>query len=131
MSIVLNSGFQKGSQVAREKKKGAFDTNEFSLYSPKAFAAIAEVNDTLLSRSIPIQMVRTPEGIKVQKFQSSSVAEESQQIIPNLYHFGLRYGKDLAKNYSSKTPDLCKDFTFRDFDNWKPLFTIAETMDRK
>ena len=58
---ILNSGYKRSGTTTLCVGQGAnIDFRDFSTFSPKAFAGIAKLPDTIRTRSFPIRLVKSP-----------------------------------------------------------------------
>ena len=79
LRAVLNSGFQRGTKVAR--CVGPTHTlMEFSVFCPKALAGIGRLPDTVADRSLPIVLARKGKSEVVAKFRYRDVSERAQEL---------------------------------------------------
>jgi hypothetical protein len=69
---ILNVGFQRGGSFFKRDGKSN-ELREFNAYSPKCFAGIGRIPDTVASRSIPIEMRRKLPGEHVESFRQRDV----------------------------------------------------------
>jgi hypothetical protein len=69
---ILNEGFRKKG-VFIKCVGDDFTPTEFPVFSPKCFAGIGRLPDTVASRSIPIEMTRKLPGEKIQSFREREV----------------------------------------------------------
>lgn len=76
---ILNEGFRKKG-VFIKCVGDDFKPTEFPVFSPKCFAGIGRLPDTVASRSIPIEMVRKLPGEKVQPFREREVTSATLPI---------------------------------------------------
>ena len=128
---LLNSGFQKGALVTREKGGQSID---FSVYCPKMFAGIKSMNDVLRSRSIHIKMIRKLAEERVVRYTDDEQTSKSQRdIMDGLYIFGLQYAVIIQDIYHHKIKIITalNDLENRQYDIWTPLFIIAHILDNE
>jgi len=57
---ILNNGFRRGGvhTMCVPTSTGGYDVQDFKVYGPKAIAGIGKLSDTVLDRSIPIELSR-------------------------------------------------------------------------
>ncbi len=129
---LLNTGFQKGATVSRiaPAGKGGFVT--FSVYCPKMFAGINDMNEVLQSRSIDVMMTRKlPNEIVATYRFDSSTTKQQIDIKENMYLFGLQSASIIKRTYDTKLdaiPQLAA-LENRQHDIWSPLFVISSIID--
>lgn len=121
---ILNAGHRKGSTIPR--CEGPTHTlRHFSVYGPKAFAAIGSLPDTLLDRSIVITMQRRMPGQKVERLLLSKVKQQVEPITEALLAFASDHETDVRESYQHL---ICTDLPLlsdRDADLWLPLYAIC------
>ena len=126
---ILNAGFSKSGKVSRVIKG---EPVSFSVYSPKVFGGINDINDVLESRTIHIPMLRKLPEEKIEKFNDSKdLFAEQEAIREELYLFGLQFCgaiNDLYENIQSiKYLDELQN---RTSDIWAPLFVLSGIVDQ-
>jgi hypothetical protein len=127
-NILLN-GYKQGSYVYRvEKVKDNQTIMKFEPYSPKMLANISGVEDVLESRCISFIMIRTDN--KEVGEREIDEAENIWQILRNkLYLFAMANWKEIKAIYDDISNDT--DLKNREWELWKPLFSIAKFIDPK
>jgi len=126
---ILNSGYKAGGRVRRLGPKR--DIEEFSTYSPKMFAGIEDITDTLDQRSIRIRMTVRLENEHVEEYKSTNEEQTFQSSLRDrLYVFGLQYGPRLRSQYMEleKNPFMTGVIN-RKRDVWGPLFIVGQIAD--
>ena len=126
---VLNSGYRAGGRVRRLGPKREIE--EFATYSPKMFAGIEDINETLDQRSIRIRMIVRLEDEAVEEYKSTKEEQTLQAALRDkLYVFGLEYGPRLWGRYKElvKNPYMTGVIN-RKRDVWGPLFTVGQIAD--
>jgi hypothetical protein len=126
---ILNSGYRAGGRVRRLGPKR--EPEEFFTYSPKMFAGIEDIKDTLDERSISIRMTVRLENEPVEEYKSTPEERMLQAALRDkLYAFGLQCGARLWGRYTEleKNPYLAGVIN-RKRDLWGPLFTVAQIAD--
>ena len=127
---ILNSGYQ-ASGIAQ--RAGTKDTVKvYSTYSPKMFAGINEITDTLDQRSIRIRMVRALGKENVERYHAaaSDIIALHSSLRDRLYVFGLEYASTAADKYSKLDANsFMTNVVNRQADLWGPLFVIAQLAD--
>lgn len=120
---VLNAGYRRGSTVPRCVGPKQ-ELKDFSIYCPKAFAGIgAKLPDTVLDRSIPIELRRrAPSERMPSRFRQKRAAEEFAPLHLRI----VRWGEWAADELKDSEPELPEHLTDRQQDCWEPLFAIAD-----
>jgi hypothetical protein len=118
---VINSGWTRGAGVPRCNP----DTNEpeiFSTFGPKAIGMKGKaIPDTILSRSIVIEMVRKKPGERVADFEHLDDAK-----LKKLRQRLARWAADNRQALIAARPAMPDGFQNRLAANWRPLLAIAE-----
>lgn len=118
---IINAGHRRGGKVFR----CVGDDNipkPFSVWGPKAIAAIGMLPPTLKDRGLPVQMMRKKPSEKVDRWRPD---KHPAQLIP-IKRKILRWkidNLDLLQNADPDVPDTLQD---RAQDNWRPLLAIAK-----
>jgi hypothetical protein len=126
---ILNSGYRAGGRVRRLGPNR--EPVEFSTYSPKMFAGIEDIRDTLDERSISVRMTMKLATEHAEEYKSSPEERMLQASLRDkLYAFGLQCGARLWGRYTEleKNPYLAGVIN-RKRDLWGPLFTVAQIAD--
>lgn len=133
--LVLNSGYKASGIVSRVEKgkNGEMDIAYFNVYSPKVFAGINMLNDTLLTRSILITMFKAPNA-EVKKLVSMSHHPdrwkgESSRLRDRLYSWALTKFHLVGEAYKGFPPQ--EKLANRDWEVWSPLLAIALLADNE
>ncbi len=133
--LVLNSGYKAGGMVSRVEKgkNGEMDIQYFNVYSPKIFAGINMLNDTLNTRSILITMHKAP-GAEVKKLVSMARFPEQWKgqagaLRDRLYRWALTKFHLVSQAYQEFPAQ--EKITNRDWEVWAPLLAIAILADNE
>ena len=122
---ILNAGHRSNAFVIRSSKDGKCDT--FSVFCPKAIAAIGELSDTLADRSIAIAMQRRIRTERSARFRFEKVQREAKPLQDRIALCMGSSASAIANAYES-----LGDLTFLDdraADNWSPLFAVLGVID--
>lgn len=127
---ILNSGYQSSGKVKRVgKNKGS---EEYSTYSPKMFAGINDITDTLDQRSIRIRMGRALSNEKVDRYRAkdAGILALQSSLRDQLYVLGLQYGQRINALYREieSSPFMSGIFN-RKSDLWGPLLVMSQLAD--
>jgi hypothetical protein len=122
---ILNEGFRKKG-VFIKCVGDDFKPTEFPVFSPKCFAGIGRLPDTVASRSIPIEMVRKLPSEKVQPFRAREVAAATLPIQKALKAWAT---PQVIKLLQSARPVPIAGLSDRQSDMADPLLCIAQLAD--
>ncbi len=124
---ILNSGYSKGGSVPRTKGSRTITYNTFS---PKMFAGISNLSDTLSERSIKIRMLK-PLHEKLEKYREPIMKQFLEETRDNLYIFGLNYANKVAQKYIDDYDKLpyINLLLNRQEDVWSPILILADIID--
>lgn len=127
---LLNSGYKRGAPAYRTTKnsKGNFCIEAFEVYSPKAIANIAGLNDVLEDRSITITMVRTKDPSKG-NLAITEGSEDWWYLRSLLYSFALTHAPAIFHHYTYD--DEVNALLNRQNELWRPLLSIAKVIDKE
>jgi hypothetical protein len=120
LRMIVNSGFKRGATVMRSNPT-TFEPMEFKVFSPVALAGIGKdsIPETILDRSVKIEMRRKLHSEKILEFQ----LDEAKEIFGNLAdHLATELGSASMRDLRPILPD---ELNARAKDCWKPLFKIA------
>ena len=104
----------------------------YRTYSPKCFAGINQLDDVLADRTIIVRLLRKTGYDKMKIYRETPLMRKDQaDLRDKLYHFGLRYGPEVAADYHGETTmyDTLPHLTNRAYDIWVPLFKIVNSFD--
>jgi hypothetical protein len=127
MIAVLNSGFQRGAEVPR-CVGDEYNIERFQAYSPKAFAGLARVPETLQSRSIPVLMMPKVAADRIEPFSPVVYAERASRWRDDAAIWALWNAPELSRFVTGgrgdlQIPDYLED---RQVDYMAPLFATAK-----
>jgi DNA primase catalytic core len=133
---ILNSGYKaSGGTVPRmdKDKNGGMKVVEFNVYSPKIFAGINMLDNTLLTRSILISMFKAPRR-EVEKLTSMShnqaaYLSDAAALRDRLYQWGLTKFHLVHHLFENFPPQ--EKLANRDWEIWSPLLAIALLADNE
>lgn len=123
MRGILNSGHTKAAAfvVRNVDVKGEYIPTPFSTWCSKVIASIGRLADTLMDRGFRIQLRRKKRGEK-KKRRPLRDRKEFQTLRSKL----ARWAQDNIKAMDGYEPDCPKELYNREWDNWIPLYAIAE-----
>ncbi|MDA1190498.1 MAG: DUF3631 domain-containing protein [Candidatus Poribacteria bacterium] len=116
---LLNSGYRKTGMAFRNVPVGdSFEIRGFAVYCPKAFARIGDLPDTLMSRSLAINMERAapPEHWRIRY----------ERELEPLRRRCARWARDNVEHLSKHLPQIPPSIKGRRADLWEPLLSIAD-----
>jgi len=125
ISSILNDSFQMPGIVLRANIS-------YYVYSPKMFASINPLNDTLSSRAVTIKLTRPLPEEKVDKYiDNPSTKRLQNEIRDELYIFGLDFANEIYDRYCQDlvSYSLFKHLSGRAYDLWIPIMLIAEIVE--
>jgi len=118
---VINSGHTRGSAYVLRCNKDSGEPEHFSTWSPKVLAGIGRLSDTLVDRSITIQLERRT---------AKDTATKLRDVDPAQFHRIrqqlIRWAADHIEEIKEARPALPATLNDREGDNWFPLLAIAE-----
>ena len=122
---ILNSGYRKGARVPRSSGKTII---EYDTYSPKMFAGINDISETLSDRSIELRMLKKLRTEKISNYQRTVLANTLTRFRDDLYIFALTHASDIVKNYLPKIDELpfLDGLENRARERWAPLLILAD-----
>lgn len=118
---VLNAGHDRHSAVVPRCVGDDFEPKVFRVFGAVAIAAIRKLPDTLMDRSIVIEMKRKAPGERLQKLR-----RRQREALAALPRRCARWAADNVKALSEREPDLPDSLDDRAADNWEPLLAIAD-----
>jgi len=118
---VLNAGHDRHSAVVPRCVGDDFEPKAFRVFGAVAIAAIGKLPDTLMDRSIVIEMKRKAPSEKVQKLR-----RRQREALASLPRQCARWATDNLKALSEREPEIPDDLDDRAADNWEPLLAIAD-----
>jgi hypothetical protein len=122
----LNAGYRTGSKFLRCVGQGAdIKVNKFPAFCPKALAGIDRcLPDTVLDRSIPIELVRQSREARAERFRERDVKKVVAPLRAELEALAQRLGLvDVLREARPLLPEALND---RMQDITEPLIAIAD-----
>jgi putative DNA primase/helicase len=118
---ILNAGHDRHSAVVPRCVGDDFEPKVFRVFGAVAIAAIGKLPDTLMDRSVVIEMKRKAPSEKLQKLR-----RRQREALAALPRQCARWAADNVKALSDREPELPDDLDDRAADNWEPLLAIAD-----
>lgn len=119
---VLNSGWLADSAFVFRCEGDANEPRAFSTWCPKVIAGIGGLPDTLLDRSIVVQMRRKRRDEPVQRFRRDTVGPEFEVLARKV----ARWVVDVHDTVRVSNPSVPDELNDRAADNWRPLLALAD-----
>lgn len=119
---ILNAGHRQGASVTRCEPPN-WEVRHFSVYGPKAFAAIGGLPDTLTDRCIIVTMQRKTPSQVVGRFLQGRARADAEPIRESLTGWAEAW-QDAVRGTYEEMDDL-KYLSDRDADIWMPLFAVC------
>ncbi|MHB8481618.1 MAG: bifunctional DNA primase/polymerase [Nitrospiria bacterium] len=119
---LLNEGYRRGGRVYRCNSV-THEPETFDAFGFRAVAAIGNLWDTIIDRSIVVSMQRKPKGIKTARFFMREIEEEGQTLARKIARW-TNDNKEAIEAVKDKTPlpEWLKD---RSCDNYGALFAVG------
>lgn len=130
LTQVLNLGHSKTGVILKVEMAGKNrSVREFPCYGAKALCGINATNltETLVSRSIVLELARKPLGHKLHDFYALDEDEnlEHRQELDSISMKLQRVSSDLSENFMTARPALPDWLQNRNRQNWQPLLRLA------
>ena len=119
---VLNAGHDRQSAMVLRCTGEDFEPHLFGVFAPVAIAAIGRLPDTLMDRSIVVEMRRKTGDETVERFRRAE--REGLTSIPRQC---ARWTTDNMALLRAARPAIPTDVDDRAADNWESLLAIADT----
>ncbi len=122
----LNAGYRRGAKFLRcVGQSSAIEVKEFPAFCPKAFAGIGRcLPDTVLDRSLPIELVRQSREEKAERFRDREARGAVADIVRELE--ALAQQRDLIEALRQARPTLPEELNDRAQDISEPLLAIGD-----
>lgn len=117
---ILNAGHRRGGAVIRTVGQDN-EPRSFAVWSPAAIAGIGKMPETIIDRSICINMRRKKPNEHVERFR----ADRASQLTV-LQRKAARWANDSLQNLKSADPKSPDELSNRMADNWTALLAIAD-----
>lgn len=126
LTLILNAGYKRNGYVTRTNMD-SFQVERFDVYSPKIIASINQVDATLRSRGIGVNMIKTNNRNVGNKVVTDS-PEYWAYIRDHLYRYALDFWRKV-KNLYENEPEV-NQLNCRQNELWAPLLAIAYQIDK-
>jgi len=125
---ILNAGSRRRGVIARMSGQGSnMEVKKYSVFSPKAFAGIGKktLPDTVLDRSIPIDVKRKTNNEKTDKLSLRKIYDEVAPLKARIKEWAT-YNEVAVGQAIDADPEVPETLSDRAADGWEPLIAIAE-----
>lgn len=120
---LLNSGYRKGATAGRAAIRGKeIVTEEWPSFCAVALAGLNQLPDTLMTRSIVVNMKRRRQGQKVEPYRRRVNQPEALALSERIAEFAA----SVWTQVSDAWPELPEGIEDRDADIWEPILAIAD-----
>lgn len=119
---VLNSGHTRDSAYVIRTVGDDFTPTKFSTWGAKAISGIGHVADTLMDRSIVLELRRKLPHEEVERMRHADPG-----LFDDLQAKLARFAQDYAYQVRRARPPLPDSLNDRAADNWEPLLQVAMT----
>jgi len=102
---IINAAYRKGAKIKRCEGKDNH-VKSFEVYRPIILSGIQELPDTVIDRSIKIELIRKPESDNVDRLQIDKIKSDLQNIKDDLYIFALERTPQILNAYDSFNQSL-------------------------
>lgn len=129
---MLLAGYKAGGTAARLEPVGekGFHTVLFQVFGPKALACIAGLPPALVSRCIPIAMIRAAPDSPKPRRRIDAHPERWQSIRDALHALALEHGPTWLE--LAARADVCPaGLSGRDYELWQPLLALAAFVEQE
>ncbi len=121
LRALLNSGYHRSAMVGRAVVRGKeVSTEEWPVFCPVALAGLNALPDTLMTRSVVIQMRRRAPHEKIEPFRRRTTKAESNDLRSLLAEWASSVRDSIT------FPELPAGITDRAADVWEPLIATAD-----
>lgn len=119
---IINSGHRKSAAYVLRCQGEEHEPKQFSTWAPNIIAMIGKPKDTIVDRSILIEMKRKKQGDTVRRFIPHKAEAELKILASKI----ARWSQDNFDNLCNADPETPAGLNDRAADNWRPLLAIAD-----
>ena len=116
---IFNAGYSRKTAYTLRCSGDDHEVKQYNLYSPKLFAAIGKLPDTLGDRCVIVPMRRKLPGEKVQRLRGDLDGSVIRRKC-------MRWTNDHILNIKEADPEVPEELDDRAADIWRPLLAIAD-----
>jgi putative DNA primase/helicase len=124
---IINSGHRKSSAFVIRLVGDSHEPKQFSTWAPNIIAMIGKPKDTIVDRSIMIEMRRKKPDERVARFIPHRANPELKTLARKIKRWSID-NFDTLRDSDPETPLSLND---RAADNWRPLFAIADLISKE
>ena len=121
---IINSGHRKSQAFVLRCDGDQHIPKKFSTWTPCVIAMIGKPTDTLVDRSITIEMKRKTSAEHVDRFSPIRCEEYFKKISSKI----ARWAEDNIEALKYSEPSMPSELNDRAGDNWRPLFAISDLL---
>ena len=118
---LLNAGHTRDSAFTVRCVGDNHEPTNFNLWGAKALAGIGKLADTLMDRSIILELRRKCPDEKVERLRHAP-----EGLFETLQRKLARFAKDYGATVGASRPEIPEELNDRAQDNWEPLLAIAD-----
>ena len=122
---MLLGGYERGSEALRTAKTGDdWRVRFYENYSPRAFGSIQHMDDTLLSRTVTIEMMRSFDE-RIKNAEVELLDKRFAALRDALFLVAMEYGKNIRLLHEQIQKPAEVEFEAREWNLFKPIYTIG------
>ena len=118
---VINSGHTRQSAYVIRCVGDDYEPRQFSTWGAKAISGIGHLADTLMDRSVILELRRKLPHESIQRLRHAE-----QGLFDSISSKLARFAQDAAPDIKRARPALPEELNDRAQDNWEPLLAIAD-----
>ncbi len=122
LRALLNAGYKKGAAIPRCTGKD-YEVTRFKVYCAVAMAGIGNLPETIMSRSVIINMRRRAPDEKIEPFYWRTHEPEGHKIRDRLAEWAESVGAEIGTHI----PEMPEGIVDRPAEVWEPLLTVADS----
>jgi hypothetical protein len=124
---LVNAGHRRGQKTLRVGGSDRDELKEFEAYSAVALAGLGDLPETIISRSVVVQMRRRGPGERVEAFRHRLDALELHTIQDRMAAWAALVEPEIVQAMQARDwPAMPAGVTDRDADVWEDLFAVAD-----
>ena len=120
---ICNAGHSKRLAYVLRCVGDDHDPKKFTVWAPKAFAAIGNLQPTIMDRSIVIPMQRKKHGEEVERLEDDFLDSAELEVLRSKC---ARWATDYTEKVRCNRPKIQGGLNDRVADNWTTLMKVAE-----
>jgi hypothetical protein len=122
MRGIINCGHKRSSAHVWRCVGDHQTPTQFSVWAPMVIAMIGKPADTIVDRSIAIEMRRKTTDEQIERFSSRKNKPELEELTRKI----MRWCQDNFADLCDADPIMPEGLRDRTMDNWRPLLAIAD-----